>query len=574
MQERGPRDTGGEGGGAPEASAGPESGAERDTAGAGDETEETRDETSGEGAEEARAEERPEAPAEEAPETAREATPEEETGERIDWLEKVAGETKEREEAFYKEKYGEGRWSNFKKWLNETDAGKAVKIGTKVILGTAAAVTATALTGGTGLLLAPALYGLGIKSAVDGGIEAASYLAKGRGMRIAIEGARQDMKQSREERFGELKRMREAGEIDEATFAEKLVTLTKEIANKEKEIIQKETERMKWEKKEATVRAIASTVASIGVMAFTGVPLGVQNFDADKASHAVRFTWRGFEFIYHAGEKMAQTVHGLAFGLKTHALGHLPPMSAFVGLGGAAVGMFATTAAGLRGAKERGEIPYEDPKYIRLAEEYKGRVRPTGPAPSEAYVPGVTPEEGAPPEEEGAPEETTAEEGATPEGAPARPTEGAEEEGGPERETLTRLQEIHENISRLVVESRYSLAGLTDEERQARREEIADEIERLNVEKNKLVDELGLRGTAEYLHWNDALFRHAKFLVPVLEAKEDLTESQRADLDKNKKYLEEHETEHEEAEASLFELLKKKRAEGPAPTGEAGGGEV
>jgi hypothetical protein len=546
----------------------------------------------------------------------RETTPEAERGERVDWLEKVASETKEREEAFYKEKYGDSRWGRMKRWLNETDAGKAVKIGSKIVLGTAAAVTATALTGGAGLLLAPALYGLGIKSAVDGGIEAASYLLKGRGMRIAIEGARADMRQSTEERFGELRRMHEAGEIDESVFAERVAALTKEIAQKEKEVIQKETERMKWEKKEAMVRAIASTVASVGVMCFTGIPLGVQNFDADKASHAVRFTWRGFEFIYHAGEKMAHTVHGLAFGLKTHAIGHAfgPPAAAFVGLGGAAVGMFAKTASELRAAKERGEITSDDPRYISGAGEYGGRARrpearrpggggphrPTGGPEGTGHAPGGTP--GA--EARGAPSPAVggvAGEGAAEgEGAGARGGESGEEGAAAEAERVTpeelrrfiaesgarrteligSLEDINSQLRVLDEEQeRIEGAGVKTPETETRIREIAEERARLEEQKENIKTEIDhldeIERTSEEIGTDDGRLRTVEGEYYALDSKDTKTEEERRRMEtltEESKSIRETNEGRRESLREMVRVIKRRAAAGGEGGDEGAGG--
>ncbi|MCX6811668.1 MAG: hypothetical protein NT039_03185 [Candidatus Berkelbacteria bacterium] len=614
MPERGPRDTStGGGGGAPGEDHGPESGAEGTPTG----SEPTRDESAAGGTEERAEEPREETPPEETPAPARETTPEAETGERIDWLDKVATETKEREDAFYKEKYG-GRWGQLKKWLNETDAGKAVKIGTKIVAATVAGITAATLTGGTGLLLAPALYGLGMKSLVDGGIEAVSYLLKGRNLRIAIQGARHDMRESMEERFGELKRTREAGEIDEATFAERVAGLTKEIAQKEKEVIQKETDRMKWEKKEAMVRAIASTVASVGVMCFTGIPLGVQNFNAPEASHAVRFTWRGFEFIYNSSETMAKTVHGLAFGLKTHALGSFGSaanaLGAYVGLGAAAVGMFATTAAQLRAAKTRGEIPSGDPRDISGAGEYGGRARrpearrpggggphrPTGGPGRTGHAPGGTPGaevEGAPPPAAGG----AAREGATEgEGAGARGGEGGEggaaaeaervtpeelrrfiaESGDRRTELIGSLEDIDSRLRVLDEEQkRIEDAGVKTPETETRIREIAEERARLEEQKKNIKTEIDRLDEIE--RTSKAISADADHLITVegeyytLDSKETKTEEDRRRMEtltEESKGIKEINEGRRESLREMVRVIKRRAAAGGEGGGEGAGG--
>jgi hypothetical protein len=272
---------------------------------------------------------------------------------------------------------------------------------------------------------------------------------------------------------------------------------------------------------------------------------------------------------------MAQTVHGLAFGLKTHALGSFGSaanaLGAYAGLGAAAVGMFATTAAQLRAAKKRGEIPSEDPKYIRLAEEYEGRVRPAGPAPSERpYAPGAAPEEGAATEAEGAPEETPAEEGAAP-GETTESTAGeAEKESpeiealkrlGPEIEALKRLNKASQKLSQLIVEIREEL---TPEELAAKRKEFRT----LQSEVRTMVEELGLEdteeGRREYSRWNDSLGRQYRVSASKLRAKESLSDSEKTELEKYEEYLRKHMPEVKNAEFALLELIKKKRAEGGA----------
>lgn len=74
-------------------------------------------------------------------------------------------------------KYGKGLWGKLNRWLEETDIGKALKVGTKVIGGGIAA--GMALVGSAGLA-APLALSLGARAVVDGVLEGTQYLLERR----------------------------------------------------------------------------------------------------------------------------------------------------------------------------------------------------------------------------------------------------------------------------------------------------------------------------------------------------------------------------------------------------------
>lgn len=288
-------------------------------------------------------------------------TQEQQEKQRVDFAEKVAKEIREREEQRMIERYGEGKIGKMKRWLNETDAGRAVKIGGKIVVGTAAAITAGTLTGGIGLLAAPMVYSLGLKTAVDGGIEAVQYLSKGRNLRLQLEGAKHSMLSNLGENADKHYEKLMKGEITQQQYNTQVGEIIKGIADQEKAIITQEQGKDVWEKKQAKLRAVISSIAAVGIGMVTGVPLGMQDFDRDGISHAVRFGRHGFNFLYNATEMM-----GHAGGAIGHTLGHAIDARAYAGLGLAVAGLCLKTGFELKGVAARGEITSPEPKYLEL----------------------------------------------------------------------------------------------------------------------------------------------------------------------------------------------------------------
>jgi len=352
-------------------------------------------------------------------------TPEQQEKQRIDYAEKIAKEIREREEQRMIERYGEGKIGKMKWWLNETDAGRAVKIGGKIAVGTAAAIAAGTLTGGIGLLAAPMVYSLGLKTAVDGGIEAVQYLSKGRNLRLQVEGAKGSLLTNLGEDFRNLDAKLSQGEITQQQYNSQVGTLIRGITEQEKAVIAQEQSKDVWEKKQAKLRAVVSSVAAVGIGMVTGVPLGMQDFDRDGISHAVRFGRHGFNFLYNATEMM-----GHAGGAVGHTLGHAIDARAYAGLGLAVAGLCLKTASELKSAASRGEITSPDPKYLDLI-------------PQETALARVDPQTGlermqAPPENPSNPQQPPQAETASPN--PLQPERSQEKE-------LPSVKELIENTS-------------------------------------------------------------------------------------------------------------------------------
>jgi len=425
-----------------------------------------------------------EAPAEETP---TEEEPVEETSEmteeeRTDWVTSMLARTEERERNLIEEKYGRGWLGKARHWLNETDAGKAVKIGGKVVLGASAGLIAGTLSGGAGLILAPALYTLGLKTYIDGGIEAVQYLGWGRGRRLALEGAKMDYRKGIEESVRDMQSKRDSGEMTEEEFLDQLSGVVTEMADAEEAIVRQENDNITWERKQGMYRGIASSVAAVGVGLLAGIPLGVQNFDKDGVSHSVRYTFRGFEYIYNNSSEVANaityaragglplTITNSIMGVPGHALGSFGSAAAaakaYVGIGTAFTGLCAQTVYEIAQGKKKGEFTTDNPReLIELVEEEKKRRSPT----PEGSLSDSTASESREGGEETTPPGTEEEAEAASVEKPKEgeePTEEIEKEGEPEEELTA------EELSRF-------LEGITGRESYTETGEIDDRLSEL-----------------------------------------------------------------------------------------------
>lgn len=259
--------------------------------------------------------------------------------------------TKEREHRLLKERCPESFIARAKRWLNETHTGRYLKIAGKVIGGTLLAMNIGVLTGGSGLILAPMLYSLGTKEAIDGVIDLFQYTAMGgRSSRSKINSMRREFSSLYKE-YGEGWQQFQDPNI------ERMKELVGKINEEEKAFTARDIKQKKF-------RAIASAVGTVGVGVMAGIPFGVQDFDKNGVYHAVRLTDHGFQFLYNTGEQMAQTVnHTILGGMATHTLANVVNPQIAYGTAAAVAGMAVRVASQWRGQK---------PSEIKVVEEIQG----------------------------------------------------------------------------------------------------------------------------------------------------------------------------------------------------------
>lgn len=521
-----------------------------------------------------RAEENPDELAQPNPEETQEIVlpPEMTEQERIDWVGKITQETRAREQDRLEQKYGKNFIGKARIWLNETKAGRATKIIGKIALGAAAIAGSAVIPGAAGLILAPAVYTLGLKSSIDGAIEAVQHYCLNRGIRAEMQGAKDDLYSMIKGRIGDLQKERDEGRIDEATFAQRLSGIVKEVADQEKKAIEGEGKLANREKTQAAFRSKVSTYSSIAISVLTGVPMGMQNFDAEKAQHAVRFGFKGFQFLQQGAANIFNPQHVVFYknaALIGAKIGGQQVVNAgatalgYLGVGTAMAGLFGATAYELKKAKEEGRISSEDPKYLSEVEEYKNRVGPNQPTPG-PY--GPTGEGSQPPEESQAEQPNE-----TPSGVSVRATEAIErrEENviTPERElkaeeAMEYLSNIQGRIVRLILEIKYlsendgALSLIEAKKRQ---------IEALDEAASQTLDGFGVKMDDEvYQKWQ-AVERDRLMWEMIIETYENnppQTDGQKARFEEAKKKKDDFDTQSEEAVPAVIELLKKKKAEG------------
>lgn len=261
--------------------------------------------------------------------------------ERVKSLREYVKTTREREETRENISYP-GVFGKAQRWFEKTGWHKAVGIGGKVVLGAAAAAGATVLTGGAGLALAPILYSLGLKSAIDGGIEAAQYYVgkkSGRSRRLAIEGLKADIHNNVQESYNKIARRVISGELSERQAAVEFNQLAKNIRVREEAVMAAQNKDTTETQKAARVRFMATLALTIGGL-LIGIPSGIQDLDKDGVSHAVWLTHHGFGFIQKAGEAISAGSYQY-FGATMHELGTQfgMPLLGKIGVGAAITGL-------------------------------------------------------------------------------------------------------------------------------------------------------------------------------------------------------------------------------------------
>lgn len=308
----------------------------------------------------------------------------------------IMKELRRREEERLEQRYGKGFVGKGRKWLNSTQVGRAVKIGGKIVIGTSAAVGAGILTGGAGLVLAPAMFALGSKEAVDGAIEAGQYLVKGRKERLKLEDAKQEYFEKAEKYLSEVETQYEQGKISKEQFDQAVALIIEGIKTSEAEVTQKENANIISEKHQGRIRGLISGAVGLAGGLTFGLPLGHQVLGG--AGHAVRASMHGINFIYGAGQAHAATVVHHLGGAVGHALtytnaagrviGQGLPLIGKVAIGAAYAGLAARVGLQLRGARQVGNKELVLPQVSSEAEASQIQEEP---APEPAAQEGVAP---------------------------------------------------------------------------------------------------------------------------------------------------------------------------------------
>ena len=286
---------------------------------------------------------------------------------RLKNLDTYVKSTKERQEEREQERYP-GIFGRAQNWLNNTGWGRAVKIGGKLAFATAATLGAGALTGGLGLAAAPLLYSLGIKEGIDGAIEAAQYYIgkkSGRARRLAIEGEKAELHDYAQSQYQNAIEKMNNGEATPEETAFAINELAKKIRLREEIIMDDQNADLKQNQKEVAIRSTASFVGSLGVMLLTGIPLGIQNFDADKVLHAVKLSLHGFGYIQKIGETITASSYKVA-GEFLHGLGtqYAMPLLGKIGVGVGLVGLLAKVGIDLRNVAKNRDIYEMPPDFL------------------------------------------------------------------------------------------------------------------------------------------------------------------------------------------------------------------
>jgi len=175
----------------------------------------------------------------------------------------------------------------------------------KLGLGTAAASAALTLssgalavvaTGGVGMIAMPLLFAAGTKCGIEGAVGLVQrYLCGGRRLEKQV----QHLDSKLESDLNILRQYEQSADQD---FDQTKQTIKQEIRRLHQEHQQAIADLNSWSRKHALIRSVIGTVSTIGIGLVGGVPLGFQNFDGDSVSHLVRFSARGFEYIFGNGE--------------------------------------------------------------------------------------------------------------------------------------------------------------------------------------------------------------------------------------------------------------------------------
>lgn len=199
-------------------------------------------------------------------------------------------EMRDLERQVVEQRYGRGIVGRFNEWLHETDAGRVVKIGGKIVGGVGVATAAGMMTGGVGLLLAPLATMMGRKYAVSGLVEAAQWLWPARGertRRLNLEAARAD-RATLETQAQNLRAEFDAGRLTPDQLRAGVLDVMQQIRDNENRILQQDREYEEVRTNNMRVRGYVSTGASIVMGATMGINFGIQDLDHNGVAHSVK----------------------------------------------------------------------------------------------------------------------------------------------------------------------------------------------------------------------------------------------------------------------------------------------
>ncbi|OQA05000.1 MAG: hypothetical protein BWY68_00003 [bacterium ADurb.Bin400] len=314
--------------------------------------------------------------------------------ERLSFADQLTSQIKTREEKCLEQRYGKGLVGKIRRKLETTGWGKAIKVGSKILAGTALASTATILTGGgAAFIAAPMLYSLGMQTAVEGGFETLQYLMRGRKERLKLEDEKRKALKEIEDgpikQIRELEQQLEARKIDQEAFAQALEPLLITISKSEAAILEKENSHMALEKKMKTQRTVASAATTAVFGLLWGLPMGV----GQHGHRTVGSLFNGFNFIYNPGDIVSHTGAFKMGGSLVHTMGTALPTIGKIGIGSAMMGLFmkaageiATTRGGniqqeqLRAEVVDGLLRNND--TVRVARPPQSETRPAQAAPT------------------------------------------------------------------------------------------------------------------------------------------------------------------------------------------------
>lgn len=230
-------------------------------------------------------------------------------------------------------------------WQKNSKLKKWGRIGLKVAGGFGLAAGMIFGTGG-GAILTPMLWSGGMREGFDGLLEAGEELGWGRG-RSKAEQSVQGVQTAA------IEKLKEAARSGDAILYQRRLN---EMLDAERTVIGQQETNIKGERKGKLIRGIASTVATVGVGIFSGVPLGTHDYDKGftpvgdvflDQSHRVMWNLHGGHFLYNSPEEITRvagevakhgyqwTQHFETYGQMSHMLGHGLPAAEKVGLIGA-----------------------------------------------------------------------------------------------------------------------------------------------------------------------------------------------------------------------------------------------
>ncbi len=282
------------------------------------------------------------------------------------------------EEMRLMEKYGTGWSGKFNRWMNETDRGKVFKIGAKVLGGSAAAIGAGMLSGvgiaAASALLAPLMYTMGPKYAIDGALEALQYYLPNSwgGERSARLQLLQCKTSAAERASAEIARIRN-GEIPMEQRGAAIQNLLQQVQEDEARILQQQADYQSMQGRHEMQRGLASSLLSLtGVGAYGalhGLSINASALGTDGPIGKIFFTGHGVEWFNGANHGAALAVNSSRDYLQ------------WIGLGGAMMGLAGRTIYEVKSWLGGRVIqPQDFESAVQVGEGQVSPVGPNGPA--------------------------------------------------------------------------------------------------------------------------------------------------------------------------------------------------